>query len=237
MVEFAYNNAVHATTGFSPFYLCYGRHPMNPASLLTDVETKNYAAEDFLDRLHKDLEIAIENIKKAQEHQKRQADKRRRSMEFSIGDKVLLSTKFINAARIGSSYNLGPLYIGPFKVLEKYTNAYKLELPANMHVHPVFHVSQLKLYQVSKEKGRKKAPSLPIVTSEGHEEYVVEEIVDHRIRKRGRSMITEYLVFWEGYPAHEATWEPSTNLQNAQGKVREYLRRIEGNALLKEGRL
>ena len=40
----------------------------------------------------------------------------------------------------------------------------------------------------------------------------------------------EFLVFWEGYPAHDATWEPEDNLQNAQEKLAEYYGRIEHNA-------
>ena len=48
MVEFVYNNAVHSSTGFTPFYLCYGRHPVNPANLLAGAETRNVAAEDWM---------------------------------------------------------------------------------------------------------------------------------------------------------------------------------------------
>ena len=230
MVEFAYNNAVHSTTGYSPFYLCYGRHPLSPATILTDIETKNCAAEEFLEHLQRDLKTAIQNIKRAQENQKKQADKRRRPLEFRVGDDVLLSTRYINTAGMGPSHKLGPLYIGPFKVLEKYSNAYKLKLPPNIQVHPVFHVSQLRLYRTSKGRRHPTAPPPPIITSEGHEEFIVDEIVEHRIRRRGGKVVKEYLVFWEGYPAHEATWEPIGNLNNAPEKLAEYHRRIEDNA-------
>ena len=39
-------------------------------------------------------------------------------------------------------------------------------------------------------------------------------------RLKGKSI--EYLVLWKGYPPHEATWEPSENLSNAQRLVDEF---------------
>ena len=51
-------------------------------------------------------------------------------MEFQVGDEVLLSTKTLPVrVAAGGSQKLGPLHCGPFKVLEKYTVAYQLELP------------------------------------------------------------------------------------------------------------
>ena len=89
---------------------------------------------------------ALQNLKRAQERQKKYADRRRRELDIQEGDEVLLSTRnllVVVAAR--GSYKLGPLYWGPFIVLGKLTAAYKLDLPPYMKVHPVFHVSQLKL--------------------------------------------------------------------------------------------
>ena len=48
MMEYAYNNAVHSSSGYTPFYLCYGRHPLSPVQLLSQVESKNAAADAFL---------------------------------------------------------------------------------------------------------------------------------------------------------------------------------------------
>ena len=57
------------------------------------------------------------------------------------------------------------------------------------------------------------------------------------MRKQGKKASIEYLVFWEGYPAYEVTWEAEENLKNAPEKVAEYYGRIEDNAFSKEGRL
>ena len=127
MVEFAYNNAMHSSTGFTPFFLCYGRHLVSPINMVIQVETKNEAANSFLRQLAEDVDQALQNLKKAQDRQKKYADQRRRDLEVQVGDEVLLSTKnLLVSVATGVSRKLGPLYCGPFRVLEKLTAAYKL---------------------------------------------------------------------------------------------------------------
>ena len=85
---------------------------------------------------------ALQNLQRAQERQKKYADRRRRDMELQVGDEVPLSNKnLLEVVAIGGSQKLGPLYCGPFTVLEKLIVAYKLDWPPHMRVHPVFHVS------------------------------------------------------------------------------------------------
>ena len=159
-------------------------------------------------------------------------------MDIQEGDEVLLSTK--NLPVVGAtegSRKLGPLYYRPFTILEKLIAAYKLDLPPHMKVHPIFHVSQLKLYQKPEDQTRTYQKPDPMMTATGQEEYEVEEVVNHRKRRCGKKTKIEYLIFWKGYPAHEMTWEPEENVENAQEKAVEYYKRIEGNASLKAGRM
>ena len=232
MIEFAYNNAVHSSSGFTPFYLCYGRHPVSPVNLLSQVESKNEAADSFLRQMEEDVAQAISNLKRAQDKQKSYADKRRRELEFQVGDQVLLATKNLPLqVAAGGSRKLGPLYCGPFTVLEKYTAAYRLQLPPHMRIHPVFHVSQLKLYKKPTNEERTYQKPDPVLTDAGVEEYEVEEIINHRKRRRGKTTTKEYLILWKGYPAHDMTWEPEDNVANAPEKIAEYFGRVEGNAV------
>ena len=154
--------------------------------MLVQRESKNEAADSFLRQLDEDMGQAIQNLTRTQDRQKKYADQRRRDMELQVGDEFLLSMRNLQfVVTAGGIQKLGTLYCGPFKVMEKLIGGYKLDLPPNMKIHLVFHVSQLKLYRKPEDRRRKYSEPEPIVTPEGIKEYEVEEIVNHRKRRRG----------------------------------------------------
>ena len=67
-----------------------------------------------------------------------------------------------------------PRFVGPFRVLHAVgANAFELELPMTMKVHPVFNVSLLRRYHGVY------SPPGPIIV-EGKLEYEVERIIRHQ---------------------------------------------------------
>ena len=71
LAEFAANNAVNSSTGYTPFFLEWGQDPAIPTSLLeSTVRTRNQAVNDVADRIRVGLVSTRENILKAQERMK-----------------------------------------------------------------------------------------------------------------------------------------------------------------------
>jgi len=80
-----------ASTGFTPFFLNYGRHPRGPPATVA-MKTDVPAANEFVTGLNKAIALARDSLIFAQASMKRNADSHRRDLEFSVGDQVLLST-------------------------------------------------------------------------------------------------------------------------------------------------
>nr|GEU49175.1 putative reverse transcriptase domain-containing protein [Tanacetum cinerariifolium] len=81
------------------------------------------------------------------DRQKNYFDRKRKPMEFKVGDRVMLKVSpWKGVVRFIKQGKLNPRYIGPFKVLAKIGDiASKLELPQELkRVHHTFHVSNLK---------------------------------------------------------------------------------------------
>ncbi|GKE79805.1 putative reverse transcriptase domain-containing protein [Tanacetum coccineum] len=75
------------------------------------------------------------------------ADKRRKPLEFSVGDYVLLKVSpWKGVVCFGKKEKLAPRFVGPFEIIEKVCPvAYWLDLPEELDgVHDTFHVSNLK---------------------------------------------------------------------------------------------
>ncbi|GJV71365.1 hypothetical protein Tco_1491360 [Tanacetum coccineum] len=108
------------------------------------------------------------------------ADKRRKPLEFQVGDKVMLKVSpWKGVIRFGKRGKLNPRYIGPFKILAKVgTVAYRLELPEKLsRVHSTFHVSNLKKC-LSVTNARYQLDGIhvgPVDSRRGHVVYWVEK--------------------------------------------------------------
>ncbi|GKE77941.1 putative reverse transcriptase domain-containing protein, partial [Tanacetum coccineum] len=89
----------------------------------------------------------MDRLKAACDRQKSYADKRRKPLEFSLGDYVLLKVSpWKGVVRFGKKGKLAPRFVGPFEIIEKVGPvAYRLDLPKDLDgVHDKFHVSNLK---------------------------------------------------------------------------------------------
>ncbi|GJY48552.1 reverse transcriptase domain-containing protein [Tanacetum coccineum] len=88
-----------------------------------------------------------DRMQATRDRQKSYADKRRRPLEFIVGDKVMLKVApWRGVMRFGKREKLNPRYIGPFRIIERIgLVAYRLELPQELsRVHNVFHICKLK---------------------------------------------------------------------------------------------
>nr|GFC00115.1 putative reverse transcriptase domain-containing protein [Tanacetum cinerariifolium] len=88
-----------------------------------------------------------ERLKVARDRQECYADKRQNSLDFSVGDKVLLKVSpRKGVVRFGKRSKLSPRYVGSFEIVERVSPvAYRLSLPQELvGVHDTFHVSNLK---------------------------------------------------------------------------------------------
>nr|KYP36855.1 Retrotransposable element Tf2 [Cajanus cajan] len=163
--EYWYNTSYHTSTGMTPFLAVYGRYPpkiLEYVPLETDpvtVKEQLLSRDDILQKLKF-------NLQRAQQIQKQYADKKRFDVDFQIGDLVLVKLQPYrqHSLALRKNQKLGLRYFGPFAVIDKIGKvAYKLQLPASTKIHPVFHVSQLKLCRGSHD--RPYVP-LPICDSE-----------------------------------------------------------------------
>ena len=220
LAEFSYNNAQHASTLVSPFFANYGINPRCSLQVSSPADpAQNPAAEELVERIKTIHQQLRENITSAQAKYKDYHDTHvKEAPPFAVGDLVWLSRKNITTTRPSSKLDYKRL--GPYKILEvvgESKMAFKLDLPPQMKIHPVFHASLLDSHHANTIPGRTQPPP-PAVTVEDVLEYEVKEILDSRVRNSK----LEYLVDWVGYDPHERSWEPASYLDHAPEEIARY---------------
>ena len=143
-VELAINSLPNSSTGYSPFFLNYGYHPVLPVELLKgDEEVNLEAVDNFIVRIQNDWKQARRNLSQSVQRQQQYYNQRHRAVEYQVGDLLLLSSRNLNFKNVPAK--LQKKFVGPFEVTEKIgSQAYRLKLPDTWSIHDVFHVSLLK---------------------------------------------------------------------------------------------
>jgi hypothetical protein len=145
LVEFAYNNSYQSSLKMAPFEALYGRRCRTPLNW-SQLGEREIFGPDLVTEAKRKVKLIRKNLEATQVRQKSYHDKRRKPLQFEVGDFFYLKvspTKEVQ--RFGIKGKLAPHYIGPYVIVETCGPvAYKLKLPSKMSaIHNVFYVSQL----------------------------------------------------------------------------------------------
>uniref|UniRef100_A0A8R7VAA2 Integrase catalytic domain-containing protein n=1 Tax=Triticum urartu TaxID=4572 RepID=A0A8R7VAA2_TRIUA len=203
--EFWYDSSYHASLRCSPFKALYGVEAnmgsmgawQHTPPIMRDGEEWDWAMHT--DNLRAQLE-------RAQKRFKKYADINRTERSFQIGEQVLLKLQPHVQKSLASRpcAKLAYKFFGPFKILDKIGNlAYRLDLPQDSRIHPIFHISQLKPLTPNYSPVFSELPSTGDLTTV---DTTPVAILDRRMMKRGNASVVQLHVQWDK-PATATTWE------------------------------
>jgi hypothetical protein len=195
IAQFAHNNWPSDTTRKSPFFLLMG---FNPRADWVHATSPILRVTLRLEQLKEARVQARNAMIKAQKSWVKHRD----MPKYKEGDQVWLEGKNLRINQ--PTAKLAPRRHGPFKIIQVMSAVnYRLELPTQWSIHPVFHIDLLTPYRETIMHGPNFTRPTPELI-DGEEEYSVEKILDSRHFGRRRRL--QYLVKWEGYPDADNMW-------------------------------
>jgi hypothetical protein len=210
--EFWFNTTFHSATEKTPFEIVYGRPPPLLQRWVQGETRVEAVQRDLVDR-DEALRQLRDQLLRAQERMKGQADKRRSDRNFVRGEWVFVKLRAHRQQSVVTRINakLAAKYYGPYPIIEKVgAVAYKLRLPEGSRVHPVFHVSLLKKAVGNYQEDE----ALPELIDEPIEVHNPEVVLASRKVKHQGEEVKQVLVHWQGKSAEEATWEDEVMIRS-----------------------
>ncbi|GKD36449.1 putative reverse transcriptase domain-containing protein [Tanacetum coccineum] len=141
-----FGDSYHLSIRCAPFEALYGRKCMSHV-LWAKIKESSLTGLELVQETTDKVVLMKEKLKAVRDRQKSYEDKRRKPLEFEVGDRVLLRVSpWKGVVRFGKKGKLAPRYVGPFEILERISLVdYRLRLPEELNsVHDTFHVSNLK---------------------------------------------------------------------------------------------
>ncbi|GJU45128.1 putative reverse transcriptase domain-containing protein [Tanacetum coccineum] len=207
LVKFSYNNSYYSSVRCAPFDVLYGRKCYLPI-LWAEIREGKLIGPMIVQETTEKISLIKDRLKTARDRQKSYADKRRKPLEFSVSDYVLLKVSpWKGVVCFRKKVKLAPRFVGPFEITERIDPvAYRIRLPQELNgVHDTFHVSNLNkcladpLLHVSLEE-------IQVDAKLNFMEELV-EILDHKFKKLKQSRIAIVNVRWNSKRGPEFTWE------------------------------
>ncbi|GJU19420.1 putative reverse transcriptase domain-containing protein [Tanacetum coccineum] len=202
-----FTSSYHSSVRCGPFEALYGTKCRSPIMWAEVGEGQLIGPELVQENTEKISQIK-DRLKATGDRQKSYADKRRKPLEFSVGDYVLLKVSpWKGVVRFGEKGKLAPRFVGLFEIIEKVGPvAYQLDFPEELNgVYDTFHVSNLKKCLAD--------PTLKVPLDEIRVDaklnFVEEpvEILEREFKKLKRSRIAIVKVRWNSKRGPEFTWE------------------------------
>ena len=115
-----------------------------------------------------------------------------------------------------------------FKILERVERlAYRLELSSAWRIHSVVSIAQLESTSVEADfYERSRFHYFDFIEIEDdtnqYKSYEIEKLVDKRIRRYNKILVTQYLVRWIDYESKFDEWRSISKLQNFQNLIEQY---------------
>ncbi|GKB35822.1 retrotransposon protein, putative, ty3-gypsy subclass [Tanacetum coccineum] len=209
LVEFSYNNSSHSSVRCAPFEALYGRKCRSPI-MWAEVGEGQLIGPELMQETTEKISKIKDRLKAARDRQKSYTDKRRKPLEFSVGDYVLLKVSYWKGVvRFGKKEKLTPRFVRPFEIVEKVSLvAYRLRLPEELNgVHDTFHVSNIKKCLADSTL---QVP-LDEIQVDAKLNFVEEPVKflerEREFKKLKRSRIAIVKVRWNSKRRPEFTWE------------------------------
>jgi hypothetical protein len=153
-------------------------------------------------------------MKEAQDRQKSYADRRRRPLEFQVGDKVFFKVApWKGIIRFGVKGKIASRYISPFEIKERIGPiAYRLELPVYLDkIHNVFHVSLLRKAKIDPSRV---LPQVPMkIKGDLTMKTKPVKILDRDEKLLSNKRVLLVRVLWRSSQIEEETWERESEMK------------------------
>lgn len=179
--------------------MAYGFSPRRPLDLLAALPTSDTLAAPT---------DAAKAVSFTLFNQKVTYDQKHQPLFMKVGEWAMLRLHkgYSIPATAGVTKKLTQQYVSPFRIVEKVGRlAYRLDVPPDWRIHPVFSVAQLEPAPPPAEDpfGRPFLSKSPPVFVKGDTDkmksFEIEKLLNKRQIKKRKGQAIKYLVRWKGY--------------------------------------